>query len=229
MEQKLDLSFLALLLAFIIGVFALMPGSITPVDPPAIPDPPPVVIDPLPVNAAPLAFEPFVTGTGAWRELTGLDLRHRLHGCNSSGDWIWQTGAYDPDGDLLEYSIKVTGPNNQGNTTAYAVFDVDGNRIDGRWLPVEYFDLIASNRNDPNSPVEQDAVVYCFIGHSEDAPLHPMSTVIGPACEPIPWPTQGEPTTTSFGTLRIIYSVRDPHGEMATNVSSRPISGRPCP
>lgn len=229
MEHKLDLSFLVLILALIAGLCALLPGSTTPVEPPVIPDPPPVVIDPLPVNAPPIAFEPIFTGTGSWREFTTIDLRHRLHGCDSGGDWIWQTGAYDPDGDLLEYYVKATGPDNQGNTTTYAIFDVDGNRVDGRWLPVDYFGLIPSNAFVAGSPPEQDAVVYCFIGHSGDTPLHPMSTVVGPACDLTPWPTPEEPTTTSFGTLRFIYSVRDPQGEITTAIASRPISGRPCP
>jgi len=228
MKLLLALKIIAIGVMLTVGVLSLSGCILDNLFPEPIPDPPPVVVDPEPDNAPPITFEPLVLGSGGWREITPIDLRLRLHGCDSTGLPLWKTGAFDPDGDLLEYWIQITGPNNVGALVKYSVFDVDGNRIDGRWLPVDYFDMIPCNGFDANSELEQNALVYTFLGHTGDEPYHDIR-VFGPlTCDPPGEDPPDPEDPPAFGTWLIVYSVRDPNGGIATAASSHVVFGIPC-
>lgn len=228
MKRTFNLPTIALLAALAIGVLVLPACMLTPDLPPLLPDLPQIIVDPLPPNAEPVADKPLIFSTNGWNEPTSIDLRYRAHGCDSSGDPIWYTGAYDPDGDLLEYHIKVTGPDANGNTIAYSLFDKDGNRVDNRWLPANYFDLVLSNVNDPSSELEQDAIVYCVIGHGGESPLYPMSKPGFPECDPPAQIVAGQPRMKQIGVMRVMYFVRDPQGARAVGVYAGKVFGWPC-
>lgn len=221
---------LALLGAILtVGVFTLSGCLFDEIlDPPAT-DLPTIVSD-LPImNLGPIAYKPFVMGSGGWKELTSIDMRYRLHGCDSSGDPLWYTGTYDPDGDLLEYRIKVTGPDGQGEEIEYSVFDKNGNRVDGRWLPANYFDTHPSNANDPNSPPEYEAVVYCFTGHAGEATPEQRAVLSSKARKPPDGGTQSDPPLEELGLMRVLYWVRDPYNAIAVGYFARQLHGRTCP
>lgn len=228
MDEKLDLSILAVIATLVIGLFTLFSGSgppVVPIPAPA-PEPPPVVTPT--ENTPPIALMPFVMGSAQWRQLTSIDLRHRFHGCDTDGNPTSQSGAFDPDGDLLEFRVTAGGPDADGEPTAYAIFDDDGNRIDGRWLPTDYFPVYPSDRTDPDSPLEQEAVVYCIIGCSDSSPPFVIVKRVLPRCDPTPVPPDPVTPIEPFGTFRIRYQVRDPTGAEAASGMEFPISSGPC-
>jgi|GEM_PF-3049347 len=219
----------ALIAVMAIGAL-ILPGclfdSLTPTPEP---DPIHIAVDPPSDNAQPIAFEPLVLGSGQWREVTPIDLRHRLHGCNSTGGPLWQTGAYDPDGDSLEYFIKVTGPDDKGGWCAYSVFDKRGNRVDGRWIPADHFDTIPVNAFDSSLGSEPDVLVYCFIGHDGDATPIQENVLSGMGCTPNPLTTTADPRLEELGVMRVTYLVRDPEDARAVGFFARRILGQTCP
>ena len=212
MEQGLNLSTVVLLAILVIGFYVFVIRKTSP-DPDPRPDLKP---GPTPtLNAAPLALEPFVVGTGEWGERLKIDARYRKHGCDTSGAPTDETGAYDPDNELLEFWFEVEGPNKEGADVRYAVFDSLGNRIDRRWLPRDYFTVYYRDRRDPASPTERNAVVTCFVGHTDDEPPYPMATRMGAGCDrtaPILPPSD---SGKELGTMRIVYKVRDLQGQEA--------------
>ena len=122
---------------------------------------------PPPTNQLPLAYMPFVAS--ADYSVGGrvvLDLRYRTHGCDAGGNPTSVTGAWDPDGDPLEYRI----------TCKWSVFDVEDRRVNGEWVTF---------RKDDRG--EQEAVLQLWIGWQEDAPKHPISPV---SCGPGPLPPE---------------------------------------
>jgi len=129
------------------------------------------------------------------------------------------TGAVDPDDDLLRYRINVTGPDDDGNIVPYSVFSRDGKKINDQWLPEDFFPVVRKNRFDVNSEAtEQEALAYCFVGHSMDkAPggvFIPMRCVTPPPPVPVP--------VTIVGEMTVMYEARDPSGRSrsaAINVS----------
>jgi len=208
----MDLSGVALAVIAALGaLFLLLNRKKDPV----IEPPTPIPFPPLTPtnNIPPEVFPPFLVGELDWGGQFIIDLRHRIHGCDSVGSPINETGAYDPDGDLLRYQIDVTGPDKNGNIISYSVFDRDGKKIDGKWLTENHFPVVRQNRFDSNDPVlEQEAVVYCYVGHSMDkAPgvFMPMGLGCGPT---IPVPPVVTPTV--IGVMTVMYKVRDPAGRM---------------
>lgn len=229
MEQGLNLSVVALLAILVIGFYVFVirkkPEKTSNVGDPGNGaseriGPPPTS------NAAPEALEPFIVGNGEWNEKLTIDVRHRQHGCDSSGAPTSETGVYDPDHELLEYWFEVEGPNQNGDTIPYAVYNRRGERIDRRWLPTDTFEVYYRDRRDPSSPTEQNAVVYCFVGHNKDEPPFPM--VANMDCNRRPGgesrlpPDLGKP----LGVMKILYKARDPKGQVDGNgVGVRVYSG----
>jgi hypothetical protein len=228
MEQGLNLSTVALLAILVIGfyVFVIRKQPATTDGKAKRPTPPP---GPAPTpNAPPLALEPFVVGNGEWGERLRIDARYRKHGCDTSGAPTDETGAYDPDNELLEFWFEADGPNKDGADVQYAVFDSLGRRIDRRWLPREYFPVYYRDRRDPTSPTEQNAVVSCFVGHTGDEPPYPMATRMGVGCNrPAPSPPPHD-VGNELGTMRIVYKVRDPQGQEASAGLLATVYSGPC-
>jgi len=153
--------------------------------PPKPPEPPPVV------NTMPVAFEPFtVTCDFESGARVDYDLRYREHGCDSSGAPISATGAWDPDGDELEYRV----------TCEWTVFNQSRRKINRKWVTFP--------KDDKG---EQMALVTLFVGWTRDEVPYPFApkcaaggeTATG--CEPSPDPT-------SF-----VYEVRDGKGGAASH------------
>jgi len=137
MEQGLDLPTVALLGILVIGFYVFVIRRKSP-DPVVVvkPEPPDLPPGPAPApNAPPEALDPFVICNGEWGERMKIDVRYRRHGCDTSGAPTSETGAYDPDNELLEFWFEVEGPDRNGNTIPYSVYDNTGVRVDGRWLP----------------------------------------------------------------------------------------------
>ena len=207
----MDLSGIALAVIAAVGAFfVLFRRKKDPVTPPVLPNPSP---PPTPIqNLSPEVFPPFLVGELDYGGQFVIDMRHRLHGCDSGGAPLDETGAYDPDGDLLRYWFEVSGPDRDGNIRNYSVFDRDGNDIGNRWTPENHFPVIRKNRNDPTDlEMEQEAVVYCYVGHSGDKPPGgvfilscPPPVIINP---PVTVPTV-------LGVMTVLVKVRDPDGRM---------------
>ena len=131
----------------------------------------PVVVvppeDPIVVsNQIPVVYPPLVVATSlTTRSPVTIDVRYRVQGCDASGASTGVTGAFDPDGDLLEYRFGCR----------WSVFEKGGDeRINGRWVtfPTE---------TNPNGVTEQRAIVELWVGWVETTPLMPVSPQ---SCEP---------------------------------------------
>jgi len=229
MDQGLDLSMVALLAILVIGFFVFVvrkrpaEKEFGPVGPMPVQEKesPPVTL-----NAPPEAHPPFVQGNGEWGEIMKIDVRYREHGCDSAGAPTLVTGVYDPDNELLEFWFEAVGPTRDGAMTPYAVFDLTGRRVDGRWLPRDYFPVYFKNRNDPTSPTEQNALVRCFVGHAGDTAPIPMGTSMGCGgnTNVVPPHDPGK----KLGDMKITYKARDPHGQEAETAVLFPVYTGPC-
>jgi hypothetical protein len=121
---------------------------------PPVVDPP--VIEP---SVAPVVYAPFVVGTSqTLRSPLTIDVRYRLHGCDSSGQPTSVTGAYHPSGAPIEYRF----------TCDWSVFNAEGRKINGEWVT---FKTITNQEG----RVEQDAVVNLWVGWVESYPLLPVA------------------------------------------------------
>lgn len=182
-----------------------------PDQPPYIPNPSPV---PTPVqNLPPEVFPPFLVGDLDFGGQFIIDLRHRVHGCTAGGEPLDETGAYDPDGDLLRYWFEVTGPNRGGLEVKYSVFDRDGVKISEEWTVRNHFPVVRKNRFDAmDLEMEQEAIGYCYVGREGNQP--PGGVLVMSACNP---PIVVEPPAvapTFLGIITVLYKVRDPSGKM---------------
>jgi len=232
MEQGLDLTTVALLAILVIGVFLLFIRQKPGVSAESATKPVCGGKDSARVtlNAPPEAHPPFVQGNGEWGEIMKIDVRYREHGCDAGGAPTLVTGVFDPDNELLEFWFEVVGPNRDGQTIPYAVSDNIGRRVDGKWLPREYFPVCYRNRNDPTSPPEQNALVSCFVGHTADKAPIPMGTSMACGCkgncEEVYLPEQD--LGKKLGDMRITYKARDPHGEEVRQDILFPIYSGSC-
>ena len=222
--ESLDLSGVALAVIAVLGaIFLFLNKRKAPVIEPPDPIPFPPITPP--GNLSPEVFPPFLVGEIDWGGQFIIDMRHRIHGCDSVGSPLNETGAFDPDGDILRYWIEVTGPDKDGNAISYSVFDRDGKRINGMWTPEDLFPVVRQNRFDVNDPVlEQEAVVYCFVGHGMDEPpgvFMPMR-----ACPPPPVPPP--PTPKVLGIMTVMYKVRDPSGRMRSAAVTASVTLTSC-
>ena len=215
-------------IAGIAGIAVFLFGKKQKPDP--TPDPTP---DPLPENNPPIAFGPGLPGHtsdfASMGEVIRLDFRHRVAGCDSSGDPTFEYGAYDPEGDYLEYRIVVSGPMKDGSTKNYAVFNEYGHRIDGEWLkPGSKQTFPIGVKNPITGEKEPVALASFVVGYTEDAaPIHVMCT--GNA-EPF---DDSELDATLggddiLGECVIGYSVRDSRMKRAVGRNVRLKVLRPC-
>ena len=152
---------------------------------PIQPDP---VVD---TNRAPFVYEPFTVSDMRCGARVDFDLRYRSHGCNN-GMALGVTGAWDPDGDPIEYMV----------TCRWAVYDQDRRQINDKWVTFP---------RDDNG--EQHAMVTLFVGY-EDGPPYPF----GPkACDPyVPYIPPESPGCGECEDEWFAYTVRDTHEATAS-------------
>jgi len=219
----MDLSGIALaVIAAGILVF-LFKGRKKPVEP-FIPNPSP---PPTPVsNLTPEVFPPFLAGEIDFGGQFIIDLRHRIHGCDAGGAPTDETGAYDPDGDLLRYRVRVTGPDRDGKEISYSVFTREGKLVNDIWTPKDLFPVVKKNTFDAmDTEMEQAAVLYCYAGKGDKEP--PGGGIIAQGCNtPIPQPIETPPTL--LGKMTVMYEVRDPDGRMRSAAIVVPIAITSC-
>ena len=109
------------------------------------------------INHAPHVYQALVIGGVDWLGKVLLDARWREHGCHN-GMPISVTGAIDPDGDPLQYTWQITGPNKDGTAReTYSVFAPDHTNITGKQT--------------------DDAVVVFFPGWTAATPPYPFAPV----------------------------------------------------
>ena len=180
-----------------------------PIEPPT-PTPDPQT--PLPQNNPPIAFGPGLIGMTSDGARLGdvihMDLRHRQAGCDSAGAPTFEYGAYDPDGEYLEYKIEVTGPDKQKDASAlYSIFNEYGKNIGGKWLEPGHKDTFPIGIKNPMSG-EKEVVALCsfVVGYTgrEKPPQ-----ILSKACGPSPIPTPPPSLTDKIGSCFIRYWVRD--------------------
>ena len=125
--------------------------------------------EPVVENTNPIAYAPLVVGSSfTTRSHVVIDVRYRTQGCDASGHPTGITGAYDPDGDAIEYRFSCP----------WSVFKLGtSEKVNGEWVT---FPIVTN----PGSVVEQNAVVELWIGWTEDHPLMPTSPRCGPVIEP---------------------------------------------
>ncbi len=152
---------------------------------------PPPVSPPTPVeNQSPVAYPPFTTTMDfSSGSRVDYDLRYRSHGCDTAGAPTNVTGAYDPDGDELEYRINCK----------WTVFDRARQKINGVWKTFPKDDR-----------GEQIAIVTLFIGWAGDIAPYQFASkgLLGetaPGCHPTP------------DLVSFTYSVRDGKGGVASH------------
>ena len=172
----------------------------------------------LPKNNPPVARAPFLYGgvsssTTYIGDAVKLDLRHRVHGCDASGAATDETGAYDPEGDVIEYAVKCEGPSPDGlSRIPYTVFNEQGAQIDGDWVKNGDPRGFALAPAGPGKPIEAQALVTFFIGRRETTTPYPFTAK---GCDPAPTPT---PVIdhTKLGECVFAYTARDKKGATAT-------------
>lgn len=231
MEESLHLTTVAILTILIIGfyVFVIRRGSkgTTGGETTLQKEKTEITGPPATLNAPPEALEPFVVGNAEWGERLLIDARYRKHGCDAGGAPTSESGVYDPDNELLEFWFEVTRPDRDAKTVHYAVYSSRGERVDCRWLPNDFFPVYYRERRDPNSPTEQNAVVYSFVGRTNDEPPYPIVADMD-GCVPTPRPDAPQPAGAALGVLRIIYKARDPRGQEDAAGLEMIVHGGPC-
>ena len=162
------------------------------------PNNPPVAHDPLLIDYAPLGL--FLGDD------IRLDLRHRVQGCDASGNATSETGAYDPEGDHLEYRVEAVGPVAAGVVAPLAVWNMAGFRIDGQWVRNGSEVGFGYAPAGPGKPLEVQALCRFTAGWSKSETPYPFK-----GCAPVPEP-QPIIDKTKLGEVRFTYTVRDSKG-----------------
>lgn len=218
----MDLTGIALAVIAAGVIFTLFKSRKEPEEP-LIPNPSPA---PTPVqNLPPEVFAPMLVGEIDFGGQFIIDLRHRIHGCDGGGAPIDETGAYDPDGDLLRYKVSAIGPDRDGREVNYAIFTRDGVRVDNDWTEEHLFPVVRKNRFDPTDPeMEQEAVLYCYAGRSASTP--PGGSVIAMGCPPVINPP--EKPATLLGKMTVMYEARDTLGRSRSAAIEVPITITSC-
>lgn len=142
-------------------------------------------------NTAPIAHAAFIPGDPSFvsGDLVRFDLRYREHGCDSGGAPTWATGAWDPDGDPLEYRV----------TCEWSVYTATYEKVNDQWITFPEDDR-----------GEQLALVTIIIGWQGEIPPYPFGTqdeepnLAAMGCDP---GVQQTPFT---------YAVRDGRGGMTS-------------
>ena len=221
----MDLSGIALAVIAAIGAFfVLFKRKKDPVTPPVIPNPSPPHT---PVqNLPPEVFPPMLVGEIDFGGQFIIDLRHRIHGCDAGGAPVDETGAYDPDGDLLRYRVSAIGPDKNGMEIHYSVFTRNGKKVNDLWTPEHLFPVVRKNRFDAmDLEMEQEVVLYCYAGRDGEDP--PGGVVIAMGCTP---PVINPPVKppTLLGEMTVMYEARDPDGRMRSAAIKVPITITSC-
>ena len=139
-----------------------------------------------------------------------MDLRHRTPGCDTSGHPTMEFGAYDADGDFLEYKIEVTGPvkglQDGDDSAQYSIFNEYGVNIGGKWLEPGNKNTFPIGIKNPMTQ-EKEVVALCsFVVGYTGAAKPPQ--ILTKGCAPTPTPPP--PTLTDLiGDCTIRYWVRD--------------------
>jgi len=165
---------------------------------------------PLPVDNPPVIFEPFVTGIDSEavyiQDGVKIDMRHRIHGCDTNGTPVEETGAYDPDGDLLEYKVECVGPNGDGTAQIhYTLWTESGTALTDGWIPNGSAQGFAIAPAGPGKPDEVQAICRFIAGWNKTETPYPFAPK---CCPPAPTP-QPVIDKTKLGEVRFTYSVRD--------------------
>ncbi|MCE5190930.1 MAG: hypothetical protein LLG08_04105 [Actinomycetia bacterium] len=171
----------------------------------------------LPKNNPPVAHEPLVVGAESASLFIGdpvkLDLRHRVHGCDANGNPLTETGAYDPEGDVLEYMVKCEGAGRDGTLIPYSVFSDRGVKVDTAWIKNgDPHGFALAPKGPYDQTLEPQAIVTFFVGWRDAATPYPFTPK---GCDPAPAP---EPIIdkTKLGECRFTYTVRDTKGHEAS-------------
>lgn len=181
------LGFAVFLALFVCVLLAALSGCMIQPEP-VQPDP---IVD---TNRAPFAFVPFTVSDARFGARVDFDLRYRTHGCDN-GMAQSVSGAWDPDGDPLEYRA----------TCRWAVYDQAGNKINDLWMTFP---------RDDNG--EQHAIVTLFVGY-EDGPPYPFAPKV---CDPyVPYVPPDPPGCGVCEDEWFTYAVRDPHGAVASSAA----------
>jgi len=220
--MKIDLSGIALAVmavSFLVFLFKGRKKPTTPYVPTPSPDPTPTS------NLSPEVFPPFLAGEIDYGGQFIIDLRHRIHGCDAGGAPTDETGAYDPDGDLLRYKVNVYGPDKDGKEISYSVFTRDGKMVNDRWTEENLFPVVKKNHFDSmDIEMEQEAILYCYAGRDDLTP--PGGGIIAQGCNP-PTPIPDTPPTV-LGKMTVMYEARDPQGRMRSAAIVVPITITSC-
>ena len=154
------------------------------------------------VNQDPVIRGAIFIGTFDWGSKVVIDARYQEHGCRN-GTPIQITGAYDPDGDkIVAYEWHIVGPDKNGNTVEYSVFDSERNNIADKKIP--------------------DGVIVFFPGWTQNTPPYPFTA---PMCSTQP-PTP--PSTKALGRVTITLKAYDRWGGMGELTWSRDIQSSAC-
>lgn len=171
----------------------------------------------LPKNNPPVAHEPLVIGAESASVFIGdpirLDLRHRVHGCDANGQPMTETGAYDPEGDILEYRVACHGAGRDGAQIPYSVFNSQGVKIDTDWIKNgDPHGFALAPKGPYDATLEPQAIVTFFVGHRGVVTPYPFTAK---ACDPAPTP---EPVVdkAKLGECKFVYTVRDTKGQEAS-------------
>ena len=124
------------------------------------------------INGAPQVYESFTSypDSTEWMAKKMYDAQYRFIGCGGSGEPLGVYGVWDPEGDpIVSYAWEVSGPNNNGQTVSYSVFDSQRRNITGQ--------------------ITNDPLMVFFAGWTEVEP--PYSFFVNPMCgrsDPVPLP-----------------------------------------
>lgn len=179
----------------LIGIIGWLAAGCRDENPPA-PDPLPVPSE----NRTPIAYAPFsVSSFLIDGQRIDYDLRYLEHGC-ANGTAQMVTGAWDPDGDALEYLVECS----------YAVYAVIQSQSDPSGSLRKINNQWVTFPRDDNGV--QHAVVTLFVGWDAASPPYPFAPkAITPECVPSGG-CGGDPIPS---VVYFSYTVRDTHGATA--------------
>lgn len=150
-------------------------------------------------NKNPVAYPPFTAALSFARgSRIDYDLRYREHGCKN-GTPQTVTGAFDPDGDPLDYQAVC-----DWSVFAYVGDSEHPEKINGKWL-----------RFPKDDKGEQQALVTLFVGYEGDQP--PYTYAPKSCCLPNQPGAPQEGCNPDVGAWNFTYVVRDGNGAMASH------------